>query len=196
MDFAAEQDTTEAQHTDTAAQYAHADRRLTAVLDVVPAQDWSAASPCEGWSARDVLTHLVDTQRDFFTGHGVDLGGPPEVDTDPARAWRAHADRVMAALSDDAVAAKGLEGYFGPTTVGATFGQFYVWDMLVHRWDIARAAGGTASFSDAELDRIADGADSFGDALHMDGICRGGVDAPAGAEREARLLARLGRVAA
>ena len=43
------------------------------------------------------------------------------------------------------------------------------------------------------LDRLEAGADSFGPALYMDGICRSGVDAPADADRATRLLARLGR---
>ncbi len=49
--------------------------------------------------------------------------------------------------------------------------------------------------TDAELDRIEQGADSFGEALYMDGACRAGVEAPADADRVGRVLARLGRVA-
>jgi len=73
--------------------------------------------------------------------------------------------------------------------------QFYVWDMYVHRWDIAQAAGLDADLTDAELDRIEQGADSFGDALYMDGICRPGTQAPTAAGRLDHLLARLGRTA-
>src|SRR3712207_7605657 len=43
--------------------------------------------------------------------------------------------------------------------------QFYVWDMLVHRWDVARAVGADAALSAEELDRIEAGADGFGPAL-------------------------------
>jgi hypothetical protein len=67
--------------------------------------------------------------------------------------------------------------------------------MLVHRWDIARAVGADAGLSDDELDRIEAGAESFGEALHMEGICRSGLDVPPDAERPARVLARLGRAA-
>jgi hypothetical protein len=67
--------------------------------------------------------------------------------------------------------------------------------MLVHRWDVARAVGVDAGLTDAELDRVAEGADRFGDALYTDGICRPAVDAPADADRRTRVLARLGRAA-
>jgi len=178
-------------------QYEAAQRPLTTVIDAFPAESWANPSPCEGWSAHDVLKHLIETQRDFLTGHGIDLGGSPysdpDTDLDPVAAWRDHAKRVTAAISDDAVPAMAFEGHFGPTTVGATLEQFYVWDMLVHRWDIARSHGSHPVLSDAEIEQIERGADAFGGALYMDGVCRPGVTAPVDADRVARLLARLGR---
>src|SRR3712207_809058 len=179
----------------TSTQHQAADLPLTRTLDAVPPAAWSNPSPCEGWTAADVVLHMVDTQREFLTSHGVDLGDAPDVTADPAAAWREHSRRVAAALADDAVPAREFNGFFGPTTVGATFTQFYVWDMVVHRWDIARAVGADASLTDEELDRIDAGSDSFGPALHMEGICRPAVDVPEDARRDVRVLARLGRAA-
>ena len=177
----------------TLESYLAADRPLTAVLDGVPPTGWSAPSPCEDWTAADVVGHLVDTQRDLLAGHGVDMGEAPRLGADPAAAWRAHADRVAGVVADDALVGRGYDGFFGPTTVGATLEQFYVWDMVVHRWDVARAAGLDAGLTDAELDRVEAGADGFGEALYTDGICRPAVPVPAGADRATAVLARLGR---
>jgi uncharacterized protein (TIGR03086 family) len=177
----------------TAQQYEAAGRPLAETLDAVPATAWTKPSPCEGWSAADVVGHLIDTQRDFLGRHGVELGTAPDVATDPAGAWREHARRVAEALADDALPATAFDGYVGRTTVGATFEQYYVWDMLVHRWDVARAVGADTPFTDDELDRIEAGADSFGPALHMDGVCAPAVEVPADADRNVRALARLGR---
>jgi hypothetical protein len=102
---------------------------------------------------------------------------------------------VAGVLADDAFPSAAYDGFFGPTTVGATLEQFYVWDMVVHRWDVARSAGIESAFTDAEVDRMERGAESFGEALYMDGICRPGTEAPAGADRATRVLARLGRAA-
>ncbi|MGY1724223.1 TIGR03086 family metal-binding protein [Blastococcus sp. SYSU DS0533] len=181
--------------TRTATSYQAAERPLTALLDAVPAAGWSNPSPCEGWTAADVVDHVVTTQREFLTTHGVDLGPAPDVAADPAAAWRAHARRVAEVLGDDAVATREFEGFFGPTTVGAALEQFYVWDMVVHRWDVARAVGADAALTDEELDRVEAGADGFGPALHMDGICRPAVEVPGDADRATRVLARLGRSA-
>src|SRR3712207_2659031 len=114
--------------------YTTADRPLAAVLDAVPTDAWGRPSTCEGWTVREVVRHLVQTQREFLTGRGVDLGEEPDVDADPAAAWRAHALRVAAALADEQVAGREYDGFFGRTTLGASLAQFYVWDMLVHRW--------------------------------------------------------------
>jgi uncharacterized protein (TIGR03086 family) len=179
----------------TTTHYAAADRPLAALLDTVPPAAWSRPSPCEGWTTADVVGHMIGTQREFLTTHGVDLGEAPDVAADPAAAWREHAKRVTEAVSDEAVPAREFDGFFGPTTVGAAFEQFYVWDMVVHRWDVARAVGADADLTDEELDRIEAGADSFGPALHMEGICRPALDVPADADRRTRALARLGRSA-
>ncbi len=177
----------------TMTQYEVAHRPLAAIIDAVPAERWTNPSPCEDWSARDVVRHLMETQRDFFSGRDIDMGAAPDVDADPATAWREHAKRVIEVISDDAVPGTAYDGYFGPTTIGATFEQFYIWDMVVHRWDIAQAVGADPGLSEAELDRIEGGADSFGEALYMDGICRPGVEPPADVDRQVRVLARLGR---
>ena len=181
--------------TSIATAHAAADRPLTAVLDAVPADAWDRPSTCQEWTVRDVVRHLVQTQREFLTERGVDLGTEPDVDADPAAAWRAHARRVAAVLADEAVAGRANDGFFGPTTVGATLEQFYVWDMVVHRWDVARSIRADPALTDAELDRVEAGADAFGEALYMEGICRPGTEPPAGADRATRVLARLGRTA-
>ena len=178
--------------TPVAAAYTAALEPLLAVVDAVPAGGWGAPTPCEGWAARDVVAHLVDTQREFLTGRGLDLGPAPDVAADPAGALRAHAGRVLAAIGDPAVADAPYDGFFGPTTLGGTLEQFYVWDLVVHRWDLATATGQDATLSDAELDRVESGAGSWGDALYTEGICTR-IDAPADADRQARVLALLGR---
>jgi uncharacterized protein (TIGR03086 family) len=162
---------------------------LTRVVDAVP--DWDAPSPCAGWSARDVIDHIVDTQREFLTGRGVDVGDRPA--GDPAAVWRAHSAVVDRLLSDPVVAESTYDGYFGPTTIGETLSVVYGFDLIVHRWDLATAAGQPAAFSEAEIDTLEQAADGFGEALYSEGICKPAVPVPPGASRQDAVLARLGR---
>ncbi|WP_238422728.1 maleylpyruvate isomerase family mycothiol-dependent enzyme [Gordonia sp. 'Campus'] len=164
---------------------------LAVVLDSVPAETWTNASPCEGWSGRDVVAHVIDTQRQFFSGHDVDLGAAPPLD-DPAAAWRAHRDTVAGLLADPAVGDRAFDGHFGPTTIGETLIRFYGFDMVAHRWDIARAAGVDHTFTDDELTEMETAVDGFGDALYSEGVCER-VEIPADADRQTTLLAKLGR---
>lgn len=177
---------------DPASQFLTLLAPLTAVVERVPFTAWDAPSPCEGWTARDVLRHVVDSQRGFLTGHDVEM---PTVTLglDPAEAWREHAAAMQRALSDPVVAGRAYDGYVGRTTVGETLLDFFGLDLVVHRWDLATAAGIDERMSDDELAFVEGRADSLGDALYSDGVCRAGVEPPAGGDRQARLLARLGR---
>ncbi|HEY5877442.1 MAG TPA: maleylpyruvate isomerase family mycothiol-dependent enzyme [Nakamurella sp.] len=179
----------------TSERYAEANAPLTALLDTVPADRWDRPSPCEEWVARDVVRHLIQTQRDFLTGRGFAFGGDvdADVDADPASAWRTHARAVGDLLARPEVAATEYDGYFGPTTVGHTVGQFYIPDMVVHRWDIASAVDADPTLTDDELDRTEASIDSWGEAMYTAGICKPAVVPPAGASRQTVLLARMGR---
>ncbi|MFD3810622.1 maleylpyruvate isomerase family mycothiol-dependent enzyme [Rhodococcus sp. NPDC058639] len=178
-------DTTAGRHTDAALP-------LTSVVSFLGPEAWDSASPCEGWTAKDVLNHIIGSQREFFADHGFDLGEQASLD-DPSRAWREHTARVADIVADKAAMDTAFDGYYGPATIGDEFDLFYTWDMIVHRWDIATAAGLDDTFTDTELDRVEAGADVFGDELYLDGVCVAGVRAPAGADRATRVLARLGR---
>jgi uncharacterized protein (TIGR03086 family) len=163
--------------------------RFTAVLDGLPSSAWAAPSPCAGWTAADVVDHLVDSQRDFLARQGVDLG--PRPDGDPAAVWAAHREAALAV--DDEVWHREYDGFFGPTTVGATLADFYGFDLVVHRWDVARAVGRDVRFSEAEMDDAERAIEGFGEHLYAEGICARPVPVPDGADRQTRLLARLGR---
>jgi uncharacterized protein (TIGR03086 family) len=171
---------------------AHADR-FTAVVEAAGDTDWSSPSPCEGWTAADVLDHVVDTQRDFLDKRGADVGARPE--GTPQEVWAAHRDVVRRVTADDAFVSEEYDGYFGRTTVADTLANFYGFDLLVHRWDLARGLGRDTSYSDAELDLVEATLPGFGEHLYDDGVCAPAVPVPDDAPRQVRLLAVMGRSA-
>lgn len=108
--------------------------------------DWALASPCQGWSALDVLGHL-GTSIDF--GISILQGQQPSwpnaskpgdlVDGDPAAYWARIAERARTALVGadlDMV----MDTPMGPRSVADRL-AFPAIDLYVHGWDIARAAG-------------------------------------------------------
>lgn len=181
--------------TDVAQDYRSKAEAIDAIVSSAGSQAWERPSPCEGWSAGDVIAHLVDTQRDFLTQRGLELSdaaAPGETD-DPAQRWQAHSRAVAAQLDDREVSGTAYDGYFGPTTIGDTLAQFYGWDMVVHRWDLGRALGADVMFTDSELDEIEAELPTFGDQLYAEGICKPAVQVGADEPRQVQVLARLGR---
>ena len=179
---------------DPASRYDRTLTPLTRVVDAVPAEAWDAPSPCAGWSAADVLQHLIDTQRDFMLKAGAEMPDPaPVVARGPADAWRTHAEATARNLADPRIGEAPHETPFGTSTVGAVLNDFYGFDMIVHRWDIARAAGLDARLTEAELEQIDTLAQGWGDQLYAEGICAPAVEVGPEATQEARVLARFGR---
>jgi uncharacterized protein (TIGR03086 family) len=168
--------------------------RFTQVVDAVRDRDggWDAPAPCAGWSARDVVGHVVDSQRDFLERQGLDAGPAPDL-ADPAAAWRRQRDHVTSVLRSGDVASTEYDGYFGPTTIAATVADFYGWDLVVHGSDVARATGQDWSVTEEEADALHATADEWGDALHSEGVCAAPVEVGPDASATDRLLARLGR---
>ncbi|CBH46481.1 TIGR03086 family protein [Rhodococcus hoagii] len=172
-------------------------RRLAAAftdrVDAVPADRWDAASPCEGWTARDVLTHVVETQSHMVGVVGLSIPDGPSPAHDPAAAWRHTRDAVQAILDDPAKASLEYDGHFGRTDLAATMRTFYCFDLVVHGWDIARAAGLDETIPDVDLDLLDAVVAQLGDSLRMDGVCGPALDVPVDADRQTRILATLGR---
>lgn len=165
--------------------------RFTRVVDSIPAGGWAQPSPCAGWSTSDVLDHVLETQRDFLSRHGLEVGEAPT--GEPGDRWHAHVDAVRAALGDGEVLGTEFDSYFGPSTIGATLATFYGLDLVVHRLDLARAGGVEPELRDDELDHVEACLDELGENIYSPGACAPAVEPPAGATRAEAVIARTGR---
>ena len=96
-------------------------------------------------------------------------------------------------VADEGFATEEYDGYFGRTSVADTLANFYGFDMVVHRWDLARAVGADATWTEEEMDALETNLDALGDNLYTQGVCKPPLDVDDGAPRQERLLARLGR---
>ena len=174
--------------------------QVTQVVEGTPADRWDAPTPCPDWSARQLLGHLVDGQRQVValaTGNGP---RPPVTDPaalgrllgpDPRDGWRrAHAD-TTAALAQVPPGSL-VPTPFGEQPVEQVVGLALI-EPLVHGWDLAVATG-----QDVVLDPEAVAATLptvlvLGDGLAATGMYRPARPAPGGASDAERLLAALGR---
>ena len=165
---------------------------MAKVAQVSPEQ-WSARSPCEEWTVRDVVAHIVDV-------HGLFLGlvdrtfvPTIRVEDDPLGAVQEAAAVVQSDLDDPVQAAAEFHGFFGRMTFEAAIDRFICFDLAIHGWDLAKATGLDATIRPDEVVKVRDAVAGFGDALRQSGVCGPAIDVTADADDQTKLLALLGR---
>ncbi|MFW5420714.1 TIGR03086 family protein [Nocardiopsis sp. CNT-189] len=166
---------------------------FTRRVEAVPEDGWDAPSPCEGWTARDVLDHMLDNHRNMPGYAGVKLDLPRTAADDPKKAWSEAVAAMQDLLDDPERAGKEYDGYFGRTSIEKTVDEFLGTDLVVHAWDIARATGQDEALPADEVHRLWIGSHEWGDAIRMEGICGPAVPVPDDASEQDRLLAFFGR---
>src|SRR3954451_513732 len=105
---------------DIVERYQRITGQFTARVQGVPPGAWDNPSPCEGWTARDVVGHLTGWIPGFFGAYGVEFPPVPSVDDDPAAAWDAVQGALATALTDPALAAKPVETPFSTQSLAET----------------------------------------------------------------------------
>src|SRR5437588_9879818 len=146
-------------------RYARLADAFAAKIAAVPADRWDSQSPCPDWQARDVVGHVVGTQGMFLGFVGQEQGDIPSTDVDPLGAWNAARTRVQANLDDPERAKAEFQGFSGTSTFEAGVDKFLCSDLVVHGWDLARAAGLDDRMEPEDVERVRRNMESMGDAL-------------------------------
>jgi uncharacterized protein (TIGR03086 family) len=159
------------------------------------AKDWDAPAPVAGWTARDVVHHLLEWLPGFLSsGAGVILPDGTGVDTDPVQAWRVHVTAVQQLLDDPSTAGRALSNpHLGEIPLDQAIDRFYTTDVFMHTWDLARATG-----QDENLDRemcasLLSGMEPMDEMLRASGQYGPAVPVSADADPQTRLLGFIGR---
>lgn len=187
--------------TDAAARFRRVADGMTRTIEAVPRDAWGSPSPCEGWTALDVVRHLVEwvPGPGFLLGaFDVDAGPIPSVDEDPAGAWAVVRDAVQGALDDPAVAGRVRDcGPPGRMSLEAAIEMTCTPDVLIHTWDLAQATGVEVVLDPEAIARQATGIDEIppevDDAMRGSGHFGPRVVVGEGADPTTRVLAFFGR---
>lgn len=129
------------------------------VLAQVSDDDLSKPTPCEGWSVRDVVNHLIQSNqavaamvRGCSRQEAMAIFGAEGPQGDVAALRVAHDAQVadqLAAFSEDGALGRTAHHVMGDIPTSMLLG-FRVGDHTVHAWDLARAIGVDETL-DAEL---------------------------------------------
>lgn len=168
---------------------------FTATVEGVTPDAWGHPAPPEGWTARDVVRHLVQWFPAFLhASTGLTLPAGPSVDDDPAGAWQTQTDAVQALL-DDPFAAQQVHEFphLGSMAMEDVISMIYTGDVFLHRWDLARATGQDDTLDGERCAAMLDGMLPMDEALRQSGHYGPRVDVAHDADPQTRLLAFIGR---
>jgi uncharacterized protein (TIGR03086 family) len=178
--------------SETLARYRSLADDLSARVDAVKPDDWANPSPCEEWTARDVMVHVIGNAR-----AGLDrLAGVEHVSVpveDVAADWAAARAAVEAALSDPQRAATPVDSPFGPMPYETFIGRFMCMDMLIHTWDVARATGGDENIDAAAAAHGLEGLRPLDAHLRGPGLFKPATTPPPNADVITQLMCFCGR---
>ena len=178
-----------------AERYRRLSDRMTELVAGVPDDAWVSPTPCEEWTVRDLVGHLVEVHGMFQKLVGRSLVEHPGVEVDPLGAWTAVRDQMQADLDDPDRAAEEHDGLMGRSTFGASVDGFVCFDLVVHGWDLARATGQDESMHAADVEQLQVMVDRMGPMMLENGVISRQLEPSADASPQERLLAGLGRQA-
>jgi uncharacterized protein (TIGR03086 family) len=146
------------------------------------------ATPCDEWTVRDLLNHILETQQ-FFVSRARNEDVPPPspkpaelVGDNPVNDFNHARSEVLTVFGEDGVIAR-----TGPS-LGIAFS-----DQLLHGWDVAKATGQDATMPEG----LAEAAYTIIHGRFTDderkGIFGPEIAVPASASAQDRLLAYTGR---
>lgn len=167
-------------------------------------EQWENQSPCEKWSARDVVDHIVGMHQAMLTPLGREIPASPTVQEDPLAAYRGARGAVEAVLTDPELAATECDTPTGKMTTESHIDQVVSDDLVLHGWDLARATDQDETMDPSDVERLWASTtaipddliekfrtpNAFGPGIEVFGP---EVKVPADAPLQDRLLAYIGR---
>jgi uncharacterized protein (TIGR03086 family) len=177
--------------TSPARRHAEDAARFTELVESASTGDWGRPSPVAGWTALDVVSHLVDGSRGFLRGAGIELP-PLDVAADPAAAWAQHVADVQAVLDDPAGRAMS-NPHTGDEPVDQAIDRFSTTDVWMHSWDLAKALGREPDLGDERCRETLAALEPVEELLRGSGHYGPAVPVAPDAPAQDRLMAFVGR---
>lgn len=172
---------------------------LAGLVGQVASADLRLSTPCEAWTTRDLLNHVVGGA-EMFAGalqggplHDISGRNPDVVGLDPVGAFGRAAEAFGAATHAPGAMERLLPLPFG-TMTGETFLRWAAFDLLVHTWDLASTLDTDVEVPDGLVVQITGFARQVIGGPVRDSVNFGPeVEPPPGATPIERLVAFTGR---
>jgi uncharacterized protein (TIGR03086 family) len=179
--------------TEVRDKYRVASSGFDAVVGAVGPGGWDAQTPCDGWTARDVVAHIVGGHRRIIANVKGAEPASLGADEDPKEAWK-HASRAVDDITGDPEALSvEIDGPTGKMRVDEIIGRFVCMDVLVHTWDLARTVGADEHLDEELVRQAYDALQPMDAMIRQPGVFGAKLEPPAGADLQTEFLYFLGR---
>jgi uncharacterized protein (TIGR03086 family) len=159
-------------------------------LAALTAADAERPSPCEGWTAKDVVDHTLGV-----VVMVTDLVGKP-LDEDPSsgdlRRYDAAVTDLSSKVADPVLGATEVDSPFGRMALKQLVSGIVIHDLLVHTWDLARALGADERLDDELVTHTLASMTPYDEVLREHGFAAK-VPVAVDADDQTKLLCFLGR---
>ncbi|MEY2476921.1 MAG: hypothetical protein QOG87_2236 [Actinomycetota bacterium] len=169
------------------------------LVDGVKLDQLDAPTPCDGWSVRELLNHVVSGNfwvGELVAGRTIDEVGDKYdgdvIGADPAAAYRDSALVAGPAFQEPGAMERPVAVSYGPVP-GSVYAGHRLIDVLIHGWDLAVGTGQDATLDPALVEACWAVVEPQLDELGGSGAFGTAVEVPADANLQTRLLAALGR---
>lgn len=162
-------------------------------VEATPDDKWSAPAPCDEWTARDVVAHIVGAQRRVTAGITGASAEEVPADADPKQLWRDANAALADALKQPGVLEKSVPSPMGDMTLELVMGRLMAADILIHTWDLARAVGGDERLDEDAVAHTLDGLRPMDAMLRRPGAFGPKIEPPENADLQTELLCFVGR---
>lgn len=118
----------------------------SSVLGEVRPEQWTAPSPCEGWTVRDVVNHMVGGTKMVSVclsgrGEGVNFYVDHLRGLDPVETYAIESAAAVAVYrADPSLVDRTMPMPWGQAT-GSAVAAMFMGDHFAHAWDVAKATG-------------------------------------------------------
>jgi uncharacterized protein (TIGR03086 family) len=165
----------------------------------VGGDQWTSASPCEGWDVRELVDHIVSGNfwaAELARGKTIDEVGDrldgDMLGDDPTAAYEESARAASEAFHAPGAMEAPCAVSYGPVPGEIYCGHRFL-DVLVHGWDVASSTGQDTTLDPELVEACFEVIEPQIDMLVGSGMFGTPTEVPEGASRQTQLLAVLGR---
>lgn len=164
-------------------------------VEATPDDAWDNQSPCEDWKARDVVKHVVETQRHLVQRINGSEAQPEPLPEgfDPRQVWKQSYEEAKAALQQPGALDRTVPGPMGDMPIEFAVGRIFASDVLIHTWDLARAVGGDETLDADAVSQAFKGFQPMDAMIRQNGVFGPKIEPPEGADEQTQFLCFVGR---